>query len=100
MGKHGVTLIFVFLAAAVGRGAVGAIGEAVGEARLESWLLAGYALLKFAVAVAFTVFVIIRGPALRRARGPVVYLTCAAVLVPAVLRAPSDTAAPAVLIVG
>ena len=42
--------------------AVGAIGDAADEARLESWLIAGYQVLKFAVAVAFTVFVIIRGP--------------------------------------
>jgi len=100
MGKHVVTLIFVLMAAAVGREAVDAIGEAAAGSRLESWLLAGYSLLKFAVAVAFTVFVVIRGPALRRARKPVAYLTCAAVIVPAVLRAPSETASPAVLIVG
>jgi protein-S-isoprenylcysteine O-methyltransferase Ste14/Flp pilus assembly pilin Flp len=100
MGKHVVTFIFGLMAAAVARQAIGAIGDAVDEARLESWLVAGYAVLKFAVAVAFTVFVIIRGPALRRARKPVAYLTCAAVLVPAVLRAPTEAAAPAVLIVG
>jgi protein-S-isoprenylcysteine O-methyltransferase Ste14/Flp pilus assembly pilin Flp len=100
MGKHVVTFIFALMAAAVARQAVGAIGDAVDEARLETWLVAGYAVLKFAVAVAFTVFVIIRGPALRRARKPVVYLTCAAVIVPAVLRAPSEAASPAVMIAG
>jgi protein-S-isoprenylcysteine O-methyltransferase Ste14/Flp pilus assembly pilin Flp len=100
MGKHVVTFIFGLMAVVVARQAVGAIGDAVNEARLESWLIAGYAVLKFAVAVAFTVFVIIRGPALRRARKPVAYLTCAAVLVPAVLRAPTEDASPAILIVG
>lgn len=100
MGKHVVTFIFALMAAAVASEAVGAIGEAAGEARLESWLIAGYSVLKFAVAVAFTVFVIIRGPALRRARKPVAYLTCAAVIVPALLRAPGESASAAVLIVG
>lgn len=100
MGKHVVTFIFALMAAAVAREAVGAIGEAADEARLESWLIAGYSVIKFAVAVAFTVFVIIRGPALRRARKPVAYLTCAAVIVPALLRAPGEAASPAVLIVG
>jgi protein-S-isoprenylcysteine O-methyltransferase Ste14/Flp pilus assembly pilin Flp len=100
MGKHVVTFIFGLMVAAVASQAVRAIGEAVDEARLESWLTAGYSVLKFAVAVAFTVFVIIRGPALRRARKPVAYLTCAAVIVPAVLKAPSEAAAPAVVIIG
>jgi protein-S-isoprenylcysteine O-methyltransferase Ste14/Flp pilus assembly pilin Flp len=100
VGKHVVTFIFGLMAAAVASEAVNAIGEAADEARLESWLIAGYSVLKFAVAVAFTVFVIIRGPALRRARKPVAYLTCAAVIVPALLRAPGEAASPAVLIVG
>jgi protein-S-isoprenylcysteine O-methyltransferase Ste14/Flp pilus assembly pilin Flp len=100
MGKHFVTFIFGVMAAAVASQAVRAIAEAIDEARLESWLIAGYSVLKFAVAVAFTVFVIIRGPALRRARAPVAYLTCAAVIVPAVLRAPSEVAAPGVVIAG
>jgi protein-S-isoprenylcysteine O-methyltransferase Ste14/Flp pilus assembly pilin Flp len=100
MGKHVVTFIFAVMATAVAREAVDAIGDAASDASLESWLVAGYSVLKFAVAVAFTVFVIIRGPALRRARAPVAYLTCAAVLVPAVLRAPSEEASPAVMIVG
>jgi len=100
MGKHFVTFIFVLLAAAVARQAVGAVGDAVEEGALETWLIAGYSLLKFAVAVAFTVFVIIRGPALRRARKPIAVLTCAAVIVPAVLKAPSEAAAPAVVIAG
>lgn len=100
MGKHVVTFIFALMAAAVASHAVGAIGEAADEARLESWLIAGYSVLKFAVAVAFTVFVIMRAPARRRARKSVAYLTCAAVVVPAVLRAPSEAASPVVLIVG
>jgi protein-S-isoprenylcysteine O-methyltransferase Ste14/Flp pilus assembly pilin Flp len=100
VARHIVTFAFALLAAAVARHAVDTIGEAVADPRLESWLIAGYEVLKFVVAVAFTVFVIIRSPARRRARNPVAYLACAAVIVPAVLRAPSEAASPAVVIVG
>jgi protein-S-isoprenylcysteine O-methyltransferase Ste14/Flp pilus assembly pilin Flp len=100
MGRHIVTFVFALMAAAVGANAIGAIGNAVDGARLEDWLIAGYELLKFAVSVAFTVFVIIRDPARRRARKPVAYLVCAAVIVPAVLRAPSEAASPALVIAG
>lgn len=100
MGKHVVTFIFALMAAAVASQALDAIAAAAGEGRLETWLIAAYSVLKFAVAVTFTALVITRGPALRRARAPVAYLTCAAVLVPAVLKAPSEAASPAVMIVG
>ena len=52
MGKHFVTFIFGLMAAAVASQAVRAIGDAFDEARLESWLIAAYSVLKFAVAVA------------------------------------------------
>jgi protein-S-isoprenylcysteine O-methyltransferase Ste14/Flp pilus assembly pilin Flp len=100
MGKHVVTFIFALMAAAVASQAVRAIGDAADEAQLENWLIAVYSVLKFAVAVAFTVFVIIRAPARRRARKLVAYFTCAAVIVPALLKAPSEAASPAVVIAG
>jgi protein-S-isoprenylcysteine O-methyltransferase Ste14 len=100
VGRHVVTLIFMLLAAAVASELVSATGEAVRDGRLESWLIVGYTVLKLAVAVAFTVFVILRSPPLQRARKPVAYLTCAAVIVPAILKAPSEAAAPALVITG
>jgi protein-S-isoprenylcysteine O-methyltransferase Ste14/Flp pilus assembly pilin Flp len=100
MARHLVTFVFVVMAAAVGSQAIGAIGDAVDGARLETWLIAAYQVLKFVVAVAFTVFVIIREPARRRARRPVAYLVCAAVLVPAVLGAPSESESQVLLIGG
>ena len=100
MARHLVTFVFGLMAAAVASHAIGAIGDAAVDPRLESWLIAVYEVLKFAVAVAFTVFVIIRDPARRRARKPVAYLVCAAVIVPAVLRAPSEAASPALVIAG
>jgi protein-S-isoprenylcysteine O-methyltransferase Ste14/Flp pilus assembly pilin Flp len=100
MGRHVITFIFGLLAAAVGSHAIRAIGDAIDGARLEDWLIAVYQVLKFVVAVAFTVFVIVRSPARRRARKPVAYLVCAAVIVPAVLKAPSEAASPAMVIAG
>jgi len=100
MGKHVVTAFFVLIAAAVGKGALAATGNALADSTLESWLVAVYAVLKFIVAVAFTVFVIIRGPALRRARRPVAYLVCVGILLPALLKAPSQTAPPSLVILG
>ena len=100
MARHLVTFVFALMAAAVGSQAIGAIGDAIDGARLESWLIAAYEALKFVVAVAFTVFVIIRQPARRRARKPVAYLVCAAVLVPAVLGAPSESESQTLLIGG
>jgi protein-S-isoprenylcysteine O-methyltransferase Ste14/Flp pilus assembly pilin Flp len=100
MAKHLVTFVFALMAAAVASQAVEAIADAAAAGQLATWLIAAYAVLKLAVAVAFTVFVVIRGPALRRARRPVAYLVCFAVLLPALLRAPSEAASPAVVIVG
>lgn len=100
MGKHVVTFVFALMAAAVASQAVETVVDAVAEGRLATWLIAVYATLKLAVAVAFTVFVVIRGPALRRARKPVAYLVCLAVLLPAILRAPSEAASPALVIGG
>lgn len=95
-----MSFVFALMAAAVGSNAADAIGNAAADGRLDGWLIAGYEVLKFAVAVAFTVFVIIRDPARRRARKPVAYLVCVAVVVPAVLRAPSEAASPAIVIAG
>jgi len=95
-----VTFIFALMAAAVASHAVDAIGEAAADPQLATWLIAGYEVLKVAVAVAFTVFVIIRSPARRRARKPVAYLVCAAVVVPAALSAPSTAASPGLVIAG
>ena len=100
MGKHVVTFVFALIAAAVASQAVEAIADAAADGQLGTWLIAAYAVLKLAVAVAFTVFVVIRGPALRRARRPVAYLVCFAVLLPAVLRAPSEAASPALVVAG
>lgn len=100
MGKHLVRFTFAVIAAAVAIQAVEAGADAVGDGRLASWLIAVYAMLKLAVAVAFAVFVVLRGPALQRARGPVAYLVCGAALLPAALRTPSEAASPGLVLAG
>ena len=100
MGRHLVTFVFMVLAAAVGREALAATGDALRDGELATWLIVGYSVIKLAVAVAFTYFVIVRSPPLRRARKSVAVLTGVAVLVPAILKAPSEAAAPGLVIVG
>ena len=100
MGRRLVIFAFGVMALAVGLHAIDALAMAVDERALGAWLVAAYAVLKLAVAVAFTAFVIVRGPALRRTRRPIAYLVCGAVLVPALLGDPSDTAPPALVVVG
>jgi protein-S-isoprenylcysteine O-methyltransferase Ste14/Flp pilus assembly pilin Flp len=100
MGRRLVIYVFALIAAAVAAQAIEAVGNATADGALGPWLVAVYAVLKLAVAIAFTAFVVIRGPALRRSRKPVAYLVCAAVLVPALLGEPSESASPALMVGG
>ena len=100
MARHAITLVFAFLAAAVGVETVGAVSDALADGALGNWLVAGYGLLKLTVAVAFTAFVVTRQPALRRTRDPVAYLACTAAIVPVMLQAPTKFAAPVVVLAG
>jgi protein-S-isoprenylcysteine O-methyltransferase Ste14/Flp pilus assembly pilin Flp len=100
MGRVFTTQIFAVLTAAVAYAAFGAVADAIGTGDLNSWLGAGYALLKLVVAGAFTIFVLTRQPARRRAREPIAYLACAAAIVPVVLQTPSDSAAAGVVLAG
>jgi protein-S-isoprenylcysteine O-methyltransferase Ste14/Flp pilus assembly pilin Flp len=100
MGRIFITQIFALLTAAVAYAAFEAFASAIGDGDLASWLGAGYALLKLVVAGAFTVFVLTRQPARRRAREPIAYLACAAAILPAVLQTPSESAAAGVVLAG
>ena len=100
MGRIFITQVFALLTAAVGYAAVNAIATAIGDGDLGSWLGAGYAVIKLMVAAAFTIFVLTRSPARRRAREPIAYLACAAAILPAVLQAPSEHAAAGVVLAG
>ena len=100
MGRIFITQVFALLTAAVGYAAVDAVATAIGDGDLGSWLGAGYAVIKLMVAAAFTVFVLTRSPARRRAREPIAYLACAAAILPAVLQTPSEHAAAGVVLAG
>jgi protein-S-isoprenylcysteine O-methyltransferase Ste14/Flp pilus assembly pilin Flp len=100
MGRIFITQVFALLTAAVGYAAVDAIATAIGDGDLGSWLGAGYAVIKLLVAAAFTIFVLTRSPARRRAREPIAYLACAAAILPAVLQTPSEYAAAGVVLAG
>jgi protein-S-isoprenylcysteine O-methyltransferase Ste14/Flp pilus assembly pilin Flp len=92
--------IFALLTAALAYAAFDAVVKAIDNGDLSSWLGVGYSVLKLMVAGAFTVFVVTRSPARRRAREPIAYLACAAAILPAVLQTPAETAAPGIVVAG
>jgi protein-S-isoprenylcysteine O-methyltransferase Ste14 len=73
-----VTAIFVALTVATGTRAVGVWGDALADPALRMWAEAGYASLRTAVVLAFSLFVFTRGPSRRPARDPVAFAACAA----------------------
>lgn len=100
MGRLTVTLVFAVMAAAIGADALGAVREAFADGQSSAWLTAAYSLLKLTVALAFTLFIVMRAPARRRAREPLAYLACAAAIVPVALQAPAESAAAELVLVG
>jgi protein-S-isoprenylcysteine O-methyltransferase Ste14/Flp pilus assembly pilin Flp len=100
MRRFIVPQIFALLTAALAYAAFDAVVQAIDNGDLSSWLGVGYSVLKLMIAGAFTVFVVTRSPARRRAREPIAYLACAAAILPAVLQTPAETAAPGVVVAG
>jgi protein-S-isoprenylcysteine O-methyltransferase Ste14 len=94
MGRRLVVALFALFAVANVAGAVEAISAAVAAADLHHWLVAGYWLLKLAVACAFAYFVAVRDPARRPAREPVAFVACAAAIGSVVGLKPPAPAAP------
>ncbi len=92
--------IFALLTAALAYAAFDAVVKAIDNGDLSSWLGVGYSVLKLMIAGAFTVFVVTRSPARRRAREPIAYLACAAAILPAVLQTPAETATPGIVVAG
>jgi protein-S-isoprenylcysteine O-methyltransferase Ste14/Flp pilus assembly pilin Flp len=101
MGRLLVTSVFAFLTAAIAGEALEAVTRALSDQDLRSWLEAGYLLLKLSIAVAFTAFVVTRGPARRRSREPAAFLACAAAVLSVVLlEAPPDSTATPLILAG
>src|SRR5215218_7491171 len=100
MGRLLVTMIFAVIAIAIASETVELFGDAFAEGTLNSWLAAAYSVIKLAVAVAFTAFVLTRAPARRRTRDPLAYLACAAAIVPVALQVPTESAPPGLVLGG
>jgi protein-S-isoprenylcysteine O-methyltransferase Ste14 len=100
MGRVLVTFVFALMAAAIASSTFDAFDLAFQDGALSSWLEAGYWVLKLVIAGAFTLFVLTRGPALRRARQPVAYIACAAAILPALLQTPAESAPTALVLAG
>jgi len=96
-----VTGVFLVLTAATAVSAVGSLQDALSEATLRSWGVAGYSLLKVGIVLAFSIFVAVRAPARRPSREPVAFAACAAAVgALVVLREPPADAATTVVVAG
>jgi protein-S-isoprenylcysteine O-methyltransferase Ste14 len=96
-----VTAIFVLLTVATATRAVGVWRDALADPALRIWAEAGYASLRTAVVVAFSLFVFTRGPSRRPARDPVAFAACAAAIGAIVLlEAPPEGASTSLVLAG
>jgi protein-S-isoprenylcysteine O-methyltransferase Ste14 len=101
MGRRVLITAFLALAIAIAVRAVGDVADAIANSTLRAWLDVAYILLKAGVIAAFTILVVKRGPARRRERRPVAFVTCAtAILAVFALERPAPSIASALVIVG
>jgi protein-S-isoprenylcysteine O-methyltransferase Ste14 len=95
------TSAFALLTAGTAVNVAGAVHEAVAQPDLRSALVGGYWVLKLAVVLAFTVFVLLRGPSQRPSRDPVAFVSCAAAIVAVVaLQPPGDATSTSLVVAG
>ena len=96
-----VTGVFLVLTAATAVSAVARVHDAVLDATLRSWAVAGYSLLKVGIVLAFSIFVAVRDPAKRPSRDPLAFAVCGAAVVALVsLREPSLDASTTLVVAG
>jgi protein-S-isoprenylcysteine O-methyltransferase Ste14 len=96
-----VTAVFVALAIATATRAVGVWRDALADPALRIWAETGYASLRTAVVVAFSLFVFTRGPSRRAARDPVAFAACAAAVGAIVLlQGPPEGTATSLVLAG
>jgi protein-S-isoprenylcysteine O-methyltransferase Ste14 len=88
VSRFAVTGVFATLTAATAVRAVGVWGDAASDPTLRLWAEAGYASLRTAVVLAFSVFVFTRGPSRRPVRNPLAVTACAAAVAGIVLLQP------------
>jgi protein-S-isoprenylcysteine O-methyltransferase Ste14 len=96
-----VTGVFIALTVATATGAVAAWRDALADPVLRAGAEAGYASLRTAIVLAFSLFVFTRGPSRRPSRDPVAFGACAAAVGGIVLlQAPPGTAATSLVLAG
>jgi protein-S-isoprenylcysteine O-methyltransferase Ste14 len=101
VNRWAVTGIFVALAVATATTAVSAWRDALADPAVRVWAEAGYASLRTAVVLAFSLFVFTRGPSRRPSRDPVAFAACAAAVGGIVLlQTPPDAAATSLVVAG
>ena len=98
MSRYAVSGIFLLLTGATAWGAVGAWGDVVAEPSGRSLAGAGYAALRTAVVLAFSLFTFTRDPSRRPAREPVAFLACGLAIAAVVVLQPPDSATSTPLI--
>jgi protein-S-isoprenylcysteine O-methyltransferase Ste14 len=101
MGRRALITLFAVLAAGVAVEGVRNLLDAISDPTVRAWLDVAYTALKAGVIGAFTVFVIRRGPARRRARRPAAFVACAAaILAVFALERPGPSTATSLVIAG
>jgi protein-S-isoprenylcysteine O-methyltransferase Ste14 len=96
-----VTGVFIALTVATAIGAVAAWSDAFADSALRSFAEAGYASLRTAIVLAFSLFVFTRGPSRRPSREPIAFVACAAAVGGIVLlEAPPESAATSLVLAG
>jgi len=101
MGRWPLVGVFSLIAALASVTAVEATEHALSGISLHGSLVAVYALLRAGLVASFTLFVVMRGPALRRSRDPVAFISCAAAIGSlAAFGGPASSSAPGLVIAG
>jgi protein-S-isoprenylcysteine O-methyltransferase Ste14 len=101
VSRWAVTGVFIALTVATATGAVAAWGDAFADPALRAGAEAGYASLRTAIVLAFSLFVFTRGPSRRPSRDPLAFAACAAAVGGIVLlEGPPASAATSLVIAG
>jgi protein-S-isoprenylcysteine O-methyltransferase Ste14 len=101
VSRWAVTGVFIALTAATAIGAVAAWGDVFADPSSRAFAEAGYATLRTAIVLAFSLFVFTRGPSRRPSRDPVAFAACAAAVGSVVLlEGPPEGAATSLVVAG
>jgi protein-S-isoprenylcysteine O-methyltransferase Ste14 len=100
MGRAAIIALFGLMSFGIAVEAVTTLADAISGPTLRAWLDVAYTALKAGVILAFTVFVVKRGPARRRTREPFAFVACTAAIVSVVALERPDSSTAAALVIG